>query len=286
MRILSTLLLLAFLITLQAQEIIKLPHEEVKGVLWDRSEQSFYSEDWDNEVVTNVSEPTMQVFRAKEPNGTAVIIAPGGGLYALSIKSEGTMVAKWLAEKGITAFVLKYRLVPTGDDGVKDLSKDGGTPDLVAKKVGQVLPFSIDDALAAISHVRENAEEYGVDQKKIGLIGFSAGGAVTMGAGYNYSALNRPDFLGPIYAWTKVFDVVDPPSDAPPIFIMCASDDPIDLAPGSVEIYNSWLKAKKPAALHMYAKGGHGFGMKPQGLPSDHWIERFYEWLQGQDLVK
>jgi len=269
-----------------AQEIITLPFEDIDGVEWTGGEKAYLSADWNNPVVTNVSVPTMQVFKPQNPNGTAVVVAPGGGLYALSIESEGRAVGKWLSERGITAFVLKYRLVPTGEDGVKELGNDGKEdPTIVEKKVGEVLPYSIKDALTAISYVREAAESYALNPEKIGLLGFSAGGAVTMGAAYSYSDKNRPDFLVPVYAWTRVFDVVEPPVDAPPAFIVCSSDDPLGLAPGSVEIYNSWLKSGKSVALQMYARGGHGFGMKPQGLPSDHWIERLYEWMQGQGIV-
>ncbi|MFT6993618.1 MAG: acetyl esterase/lipase, partial [Maribacter sp.] len=123
---------------------------------------------------------------------------PGGGLYALSIKSEGTDVAKWLNKKGITAFVLKYRLVPTGDDGVKEYSKDSQSENKVEQRVGEVLPLSIADGLSALSYVRQNAETYNLDVNKIGFMGFSAGGAVAMGVAYNYTSENGPDFVVPV----------------------------------------------------------------------------------------
>lgn len=269
-----------------AQEIINLPHENAEGTTWVGDEKAYYSKLWQNDVVTNVSAPTMEVFRPEKPNGTSVIIAPGGGLYALSITSEGTDVAKWLNEKGITAFVLKYRLVPTGEDGVKELNDDGTTnPARVGQRVMPVLPYSYADGLSAIAHVRENAEKFSINPKKIGFMGFSAGGAVTLGVAYNYTAANRPDFLVPVYAWTLVMPVQEVPADAPPMFVICASDDPLGLAPGSIELYSSWLAADKPVGMHMYAKGGHGFGMKKQDLPSDHWIERFYDWSVAEGIT-
>lgn len=269
-----------------AQEIIQIPHEKAEGTTWEGDEKAYFSEIWQNDVVTNVSVPTMEVFRPESPNGTSVIIAPGGGLYALSITSEGTDVAKWLNDKGITAFVLKYRLVPTGEDGVKEITNDASTnPAIVGQRVMPVLPYSYADGLSAIAHVRENAESFNIDPNKIGFMGFSAGGAVTLGVAYNYIEANRPDFLVPVYAWTLVMPVQEVPADAPPMFVICASDDPLGLAPGSIELYSSWLKANKPVGLHMYAKGGHGFGMKKQGLPSDTWIERFYDWSVAEGIT-
>ena len=270
-----------------AQEIIQVPHEKAANVKWEGDEKAYYSKIWQNNVVTNVSTPTMEVFRPENPNGAAVIIAPGGGLYALSITSEGTQVAEWLNKKGITAFVLKYRLVPTGEDGVKEITDDATTnPTNVGLRVMPVLPYSYADGLSAVKYVRENAEEYKIAEDKIGFMGFSAGGAVTMGVVYNYDESNRPDFIVPVYPWTPVMPVQEVPEDAPPMFVVCASDDPLDLASGSVELYSSWLTAKKPVALHMYSKGGHGFGMKKQNLPSDTWIERFYDWSKTEGIIE
>lgn len=271
---------------MSAQEIIQIPHIKVPETTWENDEKSYFSEIWQNEVVTNVSVPTMEVFRPEKPNGVSVIVAPGGGLYALSIKSEGTDVAKWLNEQGITAFVLKYRLVPTGEDGVQEITDEATiNPARIAERVSPILYYSYSDGLAAIAYVRENAASFTIDPKKIGFMGFSAGGAVTMGVAYNYDETNRPDFLVPVYPWTLVIAVQQVPEDAPPMLVICASDDPLGLAPGSIQLYSSWLKANKPVALQMYAKGGHGFGMKKQGLPSDTWIERFHEWAIAQNII-
>lgn len=283
------LLLTLLPISIVAQETITLPEEHTGEIFWPNIEKEYFSEIWQTEVVTNVSKPTMQVFRPSDETntGTAVVVAPGGGLYALSIESEGNMVAKWLNEKGVTAFVLRYHLVPTGDDGVADIMKlNVENPNKIMEEVAKVIPFSIQDGLNAIKHIRENANTYGIEPNKIGFMGFSAGGAVTMGIGYNYTPPNRPDFLIPVYPWTDALPVQEPKPDAPPMYIVCATDDPLGLANGSVQLYSSMLKAQKPVALNMYSKGGHGFGMKTQGLPSDNWIERFYEWSIAQGLVK
>ena len=271
-----------------SQEIISLPHDKSETLSWEGGEKEYYSQIWQNQVVTNVSVPSIQVFRpeAGKANGTSVIVAPGGGLFALSIKSEGTDVAHWLNEKGITAFVLKYRLVPTGQDGVKEISELGANnPQGIEMKVAPVLPLSIKDGLSAISYVRSHAEELGVATDRIGFMGFSAGGAVTMGVTFNYEKENKPNFIVPVYAWMSVVGPYKVPEDAPPMLAICATDDPLDLAAESVKLYSNWTRAKKPAGLHMYSKGGHGFGMKKQGLPSDHWIERFYEWAMAEGIT-
>ncbi|NAY90389.1 alpha/beta hydrolase fold domain-containing protein [Muricauda sp. JGD-17] len=288
MRSIALFALLLSILKLSAQEIVKLPVDENPSVEWTTAINQYYSPIWQTEVVTNVSEPSLQVFRPNEEinTGTSVIIAPGGGLYALSINNEGSEVAKWLNQKGITAFILQYRLVPTGQDGVAEITDLSiNNPDKIGEEVAKVLPYSIEDGLNAIEHVRANAVTYGVDPSKIGFMGFSAGGAVTVGVGYNYSQENRPNFLVPVYYWSDVIPLQEPKADAPPMLLICASDDPLGLAKGSVDLYSLWLEAEKTVALHMYSMGGHGFGMKKQGLPSDSWIERFYEWSLGQNLI-
>ena len=253
---------------------------------WESEEKNYFSEIWQNQVVTNVSVPTMEIFKPEKPNGTSVIIAPGGGLYALSIKSEGTDVAKWLNEKGITAFVLKYRLVPTGEDGVAEISEEGSTnPQRIMERVKPVLPLSIADGLSAVSYVRSNAEGLGLNPDKIGFMGFSAGGAVTMGVTFNCTKENRPNFIVPVYPWMTVIPKYQVPEDAPPMLIICATDDPLGLAKDSANLYMAWLNENHSVGLHMYAKGGHGFGMKKQGLASDNWIAQFHSWALSQGLT-
>ncbi len=280
-----TLTALIFCFTSFGQEIVQLPKTEDSKIVWEGGEKEFFSNIWSTQVVTNVSQPSIEVFRPEpEMNtGAAVIIAPGGGLYALSITNEGTAVAEWLTKKGVTAFVLKYRLVPTGEDGTAEVMTTA--PKTVLEKAGEVLPYAVTDGLNAIAHVRKNAEAYGVNKNKIGFLGFSAGGAVTMGVGYSYNEENRPNFLVPVYPWTDVQPIQAPKNNAPPMFIVCASNDPLGLAGGSIALYSSMFEAKKNVSLMMYSKGGHGFGMASQGLPSDTWIERFYDWALSENLI-
>jgi len=271
-----------------AQKTVSLPFEKNKEVVYKNKEKQYYSPIWAKQVVTNVAEPELMVYEPSEDKktGSAVIIAPGGGLYGLSINSEGVDVANWLVSKGVTAFVLKYRLVPTGEDGIAEITQLGGSnPELLFKNVKQVMPNSIHDGLNAVEHVRTNAKQYGIQPDKIGLMGFSAGGAVTMGVAYHCEAKNKPDFLVPVYPWTTAMPIQAPKDDAPPMLIICATDDGLGLAAGSIELYNSWYQKKLNVALHMYSKGDHGFGMVTKGFPSDDWIERFYEWAVVEKFI-
>lgn len=276
--------LLAGTTLMRAQaDSIPLPFEKAEGITWQGTEKHYFTPLWDTQVVTNVSIPSLEIFRpeAGSENGAAVVVAPGGGLFGLSINSEGKEVARWLAGKGFTAFVLKYRLVPTGADGVKEISEQfASDPQTTMQRVQDVLPYSVADGRNAIAFARQMAGTYGYDPHKIGLMGFSAGGAVTLGVGYEATGENAPDFLVPVYPWTDAYPVGPAPEKAAPLLVICATDDPLGLAKGSVALYSAWLEAGKTAGLHMYSKGGHGFGMRTQGLPSDHWIERFYDWAK------
>lgn len=252
---------------------------------WQHHEQEKFSEAWQTETVFNVSRPTLTVV-APEPdraNGTAIIICPGGGFHALSINSEGFDVARWLVQKGVTCFVLKYRLVPCKtDDPATEMAEKGAQMGADAQPI---IPLAMADGLAAIRYVREHAEAYGVHPDRIGIIGFSAGGTVAASVVYNYTPVSRPDFVAPIYLeydWSIKTRV---PDDAPPLFLLAATDDPIGLAEHSVRFYSDWCAAGKSAELHLYATGGHGFGMRTQHLPSDRWIELFADWLGVQGFM-
>ncbi len=277
--------LLLTTITLCAQEVVTVPHEVATDVKWEGGEKDYFSSIWETQVVTNVSVPTMQIFKPTPEiaNGTSVIIAPGGGLFAHSIAKEGTDVAKWLNQKGITAFVLKYRLVPTGEDGVKEVMD---SQDEIVPRVKKVLPYSVKDGINAIAYVRKNANSLGIDPTKVGFMGFSAGGAVTFGVIYNTEEAAAPNFIVPVYAWTSVLEEQELPEEAPPMFMVCAADDPLLLAPANIKLYAQWIDEGHVGELHMYAKGGHGFGMQAQGKPSDQWIDRFYEWSVSEGLTQ
>ncbi len=251
-------------------------------------EKAYFSNIWHTDVVTNVTKPSLTVFKPSPElkNGTAVVICPGGGFMALSINSEGIDVAKYLAARGVTAFVLKYRLAHTGEDATQEFTAAIADREKFVATVGKVIPLAIADGLAAVVYVRKHAAEFGVSPDRVGIVGFSAGGAVTAGVAFHYTAEGRPAFVAPIYAGGEILKDVPVPADAPPMFIAAASDDQLGLAPHSVDLYNRWLGAKKSVELHMYAKGGHGFGMRKQDLPTDRWIDRFVEWMEMQGWMK
>lgn len=280
---------LTFTAGIKAQEnVIQLYEGAAPGSeSWTWNEAENNNNSWQTRVVYNVSRPTLTVFspEAGKANGTSVIICPGGGFHALSINSEGYDVAKWLVKKGITCFVLKYRLAHSKTtDPVAEMNANRGTKQ-IEEENRAVIPMGIADGRAAIAYVRKHADELKLDPNRIGIIGFSAGGTVTASTAFSYSTENKPNFIAPVYAYfpTEMRGTVA--ADAPPAFIVAASDDGLGLAPHSVDLYNQWLLAKKNAELHMYSKGGHGFGMRVQNLPSDKWIERFGDWLNANGLL-
>jgi len=289
--LIRTLALTLFAASLvSAQEVIPLyPGTPAGSTPENYPEKAYFSKVWNTEVVTNVTKPTLTVFKPspESKNGTAIVVCPGGGFMALSITSEGTDVAKYLAAKGVTAFVLKYRLAHTGEDGTQEFT------DLYEKDkpkfqetISKVIPLTIADGLAAVTYVRQHASELGIYADRVGIIGFSAGGTVSAGVAYRYAPEGRPAFVAAIYAAAGRLKDNPVPADAPPMFIAAATDDNLGLAPDSVALYQKWTEAHKPAELHMYAKGGHGFGMHKHNIPADHWIDHFADWLDVQGFLK
>lgn len=234
------------------------------------------------QIIQNVSVPTLTVFRPAQgkANGTAMLVLPGGAFGALAWDLEGTEVAHWLVERGITAFLLKYRVrswpLP---------------PNFKPKSPADYLPIlepgrkiAVLDATEAVRLVRNRAADHGIKSDRIGMIGFSAGAATTMGVVLGTDALARPDFAAPIYGMTMIEAPVVP-ANAPPLFLVAAQDDKTVPGERSTQIFELWNEAKRPAELHLYAKGGHGFGMRPQNLPVDAWPAAFEAWLRSQGLI-
>jgi len=243
-------------------------------------EKQYFSKIWNEDVVANVTRPTLTIFKPPPElkNGTAVVVYPGGGFVALSIATEGTDVAKYLAAKGITAFVLKYRLAHTGEDATQEFTALFADKPKYDEMLKTATPLALADGVAAVAYVRQHASEWGISPDHIGIIGFSAGGFIAAQIAVQYVPEVRPAFVAVIYGGLGK-DAPVPP-DAPPMFIAAATDDQLGLAPQSIALYQKWTTAHKTAELHMYAKGGHGFGMRQQNIPTDHWIDSFAEWLQ------
>ena len=243
----------------------------------------------DQRVVRNVTRPTITPFLPDPAHatGAAVIIAPGGAFAMLSIDNEGTLVAHWLVDHGIAAFVLKYRLTPTPADphqAMAALAPAFEHPDPAGAAVNLKTPaiaWAQADALAAIGLVRSRAAAFHVDPARIGIIGFSAGAITAMNAATGYTAATRPDFVGEIYGAMPDRPV---PVDAPPVFAAVAADDPL-LRNASLPVFQAWRAAGKSAELHIYAAGGHGFGLVPHATTSDHWIDEFYWWLEASGVL-
>ena len=281
---------LLFTCTVSAQQkVIQLYQGAAPGSEnWTWNEAENDNNAWKTKAVYNVSHPTLTVFApdSMSSTGTAVIIAPGGAFHALSINSEGFDVANWLVKKGVTCFVLKYRLARSiTTDPVAEMTAKWGKPEFdKLLKPPSLLRLQMEKPL--LHTYGPHAGEYGIDPQKIGIIGFSAGGTVAASAAFNYTAENRPDFVAPIYPFFPPEMVTNIPADAPPMFIAAATNDGLNLAPHSVNLYQQWLTAKKPAELHMYSTGDHGFGMRVQHLPSDTWIERFGDWLRVNNYLK
>jgi endo-1,4-beta-xylanase len=229
--------------------------------------------------VSRVHNPTLTVYlppRAKA-NGTAVVICPGGGHRILAIDHEGYDVARRLNEMGVAAFVLKYRLAQTEGAGYK------------------VDVHALADARRAIRLVRSRAEEWGIDPKRVGLMGFSAGGELTAlastrpepqsaGAPDPIDRLgSRPDFQVLIYPGGRPesFEIT---GETPPTFLLVAADD--RLSDRTTAIFAALRKAGVPAELHVYARGGHGFGMHKTDAPVARWTDRLEEWMGDRGLLK
>ena len=236
-------------------------------------------------VVRNVSEPTLSVFLPVPAlaNGMGVVICPGGAYHFLAYDHEGFQVARWLNARGIAAFLLKYRVWPTGDDFPACIETNMRDPAKMAAITQAIFPLAAADGMQAVRMVREHADEWKLSPDRIGIMGFSAGGLVTTLVAKQYTPDSRPDFAAPIYAAPA--PAVPVPVDAPPLFLLTAGDD--DMAvPVAMGLYNDWRASGHSAELHIYAAGGHGFGMNQLGLPVDSWIERLGDWLDALGATK
>lgn len=244
-------------------------------------------------VVRNITYPTLTPVlpAAGTANGTAVIVAPGGGFMMLAMQNEGWRVAQALADRGVTAFVLKYRLnlTPTGErEWLQSMSRmfnaasQGSGQGLAIKD-----PGAGEDAIAALKLVRSRAAEWKVDPSRVGMIGFSAGAMATLKAVLGAPAdddpqTGAPDFIGYIYG---PMERVNVPADAPPMFAALAMDDPL-FGKGDFSIASAWHGAKRPVELHVYQTGGHGFGLGQPGTTSTLLMDQFLAWMDMQGLLK
>jgi hypothetical protein len=240
---------------------------------WTQKEIEF-SDGGGRKMIRNVVTPTLTAYLPEKTKatGTAIVICPGGGFRFHSWDSEGIEVAKWLQVRGVAAFVLKYRVMDTGateQEFQKHLQVLFAGPAKPAANqpappqpdLSGIIAMAKADGLQAMKVVRQHAAEWNVSPDRVGILGFSAGGMVTMGVVMGSDAASRPNF------------------------VLCANDDNGG-AINSAKLYSDWKSAGKQAEIHIYSKGGHGFGMRKQNLPIDGWIDRLGEWLDVQGLLK
>jgi acetyl esterase/lipase len=244
-------------------------------------------------VVGKVSRPTMTVYSPKGKNtGAAVVVFPGGGYWVLYIDLEGTEVCDWLTSKGITCVLLKYR-VP----GEHLSPRSGAYPKS---------PMALEDAQRTVGLVRFHAAEWHIDPHKIGVLGFSAGGHLVAAISTHfkkrlYPSVDvadkkscRPDFAVGVYPGHMLentshnFELnpyVPVTSQTPPTFIVQAEDDPIDPVKNSLIYYVALKKAGIAVEMHLYAQGGHGFGLRRTKFPITEWPQLVETWLRTIGMI-
>lgn len=242
-------------------------------------------------VVERVSQPTMTVYSPKGTNtGVAVVVLPGGGFKVLAIDLEGTEVCDWLASREITGVLLKYRVPDSGPHWDPQLKRH----------VEPKTPMALEDVQRTVGLVRSHAAEWHIDPHKIGVLGFSAGGYLVAAIGTHfehrlYPAVDaadkvscRPDFAVALYPGhmlqntTKEFELnpkIPVTSNTPPTFIVQAEDDPVDNVNNSLVYYIALKNAGVPVEMHLYAHGGHAFGLRRTKFPITRWPQLMETWL-------
>jgi acetyl esterase/lipase len=248
--------------------------------------------------VESVVQPTMTVYSpAATTTGIAMVVFPGGGYKGLAIDLEGSEVCDWLVSKGITCVPLKYRVPDSGSHWEKSCDCH----------VDPVAPMALEDAQRTVGLVRFHAAEWHIDPHKIGVLGFSAGGHLVADVSTHWSkrlypAVDaadqvscRPDFGVALYPGhltektTKEFELnptVPVSAATPPTFILQAVDDPVDPVKNSLVYYIALKKAGVPVEMHLYAHGGHAFGLRPTKLPITRWPHLVEAWLGEIGMIR
>ena len=243
-------------------------------------------------VVQNVAVPTLTPFlpaKAKA-TGAAVIIAPGGGFVLLAMDHEGWAVAKWLQSQGVAAFVLKYRVLPTEP---KAAGVDKANAEFAAagpagrlRRISDGAKIAVQDAQEAVRVVRARAAEWGVDPERIGVMGFSAGAITTMGLALADDPASRPAFIAPIYGGLGAPLVGGSiPQNPPPMWASQAADDPL-FGKTDFALIPAWQAKGGSVELHLYEKGGHGYGYPGRpGTSTTQWPADFLAWMRARGFL-
>ena len=288
----------------QTREEIRLwPGRAPGSEAWTVAETTTRSPAGDR-IIANVSDPTVTVFLpdAAVATGAAVVVAPGGALRVLGWDNEGVRAAEWLNAKGVTAFVLKYRTLQTppsqaprgggaapGGSAVTSAPRQEMTirngnanPEPNDARLAEVLRMGIADAQQALRLVRRNATTWRVDPARVGIMGFSAGGGVAVGAALAEKSDAAPDFLVSLYG-PSLMDVNVRP-DTPPLFIAVGATH-FNVTNGCLALFAAWKAGGRPAEIHVYDQVSAGFGMTRRGLPVDTWTDRLHEWLVARKIA-
>jgi len=258
------------------------------------------TEAYNDGMVTNVSKPTITIYSPKEKNtGTAIIVFPGGGYNKLAIDLEGSEICEWLTSIGITGILLKYRVPASGPHYDKDCNCEKDP----------VKPIALQDAQRAMALVRYHAKEWNIEPNKIGVMGFSAGGHLVADVSTNYKmraypildeidkVICKPNFGIVMFPGHMTFHTTKPyelnktlavDRNTPPMFILQAGNDPVDTIQNSLVYYIALKKAGVPTEYHVYAEGGHAFGLNKSALkipdweklPIADWEKLVERWLQ------
>lgn len=239
--------------------------------------------------VHNVSTPTLTVVRpeAGKANGSVMLVLPGGAFGILAWDVEGTEVAEFLAKRGITAFVLKYRVNdPTPEDvrAFMALMPDPTKPPdaaTLAKILSLKSEVAIEDAMQTMRLLRTNPARYGIDPNRIGMLGFSAGAITTLAVLQRADDSTRPNIAAPIYGLAIDSEV---PAKTPPLFMVVAKDDPV-MATASADIQKAWQAAGKASELHILESGEHGFGLGRAGTDSMRFPALLETWLRTHGFI-
>ncbi len=257
----------------------------------DAKAQEAWHAQYGSRFARNVTVATLTPFLPDpaKANGTAVIVAPGGGFRTLSMENEGWDVARALSEHGIAAFVLKYRLNQTPEDmaefkrSMEKMFSDTNRrpPGLKPKQMKKKLAPQLEDSKAAFDLIRSRAAEWKIDPDRIGMVGFSAGGMLTLATAV-VGETAKPAFIGDIYGPLHAVPV---PADAPPLFAALAADDPL-FPDTDFGLIKNWRAANKPVEFHYYEQGGHGFGMYPKETTSTGWFNAFISWLTMHGMLE
>jgi acetyl esterase/lipase len=259
---------IVLMLPLWAQEIIPL-RPAARGSAPEQVDERGSGGNKDRSV-SNVSEPSLTVYLPprEKANGTAIVVCPGGGYERLAIDKEGHDIARWLNSVGVAGIVLKYRL--PGKDNMKAARGE-------LHQATQAAHVALEDAQDGMRIVRENAARWGLKAGAIGMMGFSAGGNLAALTGMVAPAKTRPDFL--VLVYPAIPQTLEVTASTPRTFLVHAADDRLDAGDNSVRFFLALRKAGVPAELHVYADGGHGFGMRKNGKPVAAWPEALAAWM-------